>query len=321
MFSELPKLFDRNFAIAYFLPVSLFMVASSWLLKATGYWIKIRSMATGNTIFDATLAVFASWIIGILLLVLNREIYRVLEGYGKYNPLKLFKGRAQREFARKSQRLKWLDTHYANLATEFRLERMELMKELVESYPDKEELILPTAFGNALRAFEVYPRVMYGLESIDGWPRILSVVPKDYRELIDDAKAQVDWWVNLGVMSLIFLFEVWCVIFTKWGIAPGWFITALNILIPLLIYLLINLAFLWRATSAAIGWGDFVKSAFDIYRFSLLELLGIEPPKTRRAEKILWTKISQSIIYRLPNQIPELKKQKTEKKPTSKAKK
>jgi hypothetical protein len=36
MFSELPKLFDRNFAIAYFLPVSLFLAASTWLLKVMG---------------------------------------------------------------------------------------------------------------------------------------------------------------------------------------------------------------------------------------------------------------------------------------------
>src|SRR5262245_57914640 len=98
MFSELPKLFDRNFAIAYFLPVGLFMVASAWLLNAIGDWSKIATIFTGNTLFDATLAVFAAWIVGILLLVLNREIYRFLEGYGGYNPLQLLNNRAKQAY-------------------------------------------------------------------------------------------------------------------------------------------------------------------------------------------------------------------------------
>lgn len=316
MFSELPKLFDRNFAIAYFLPVGLFIAVSTWLLKSVGYWAKISTVLTGDTLFDVTLAVFAAWIVGILLLVLNREIYRFLEGYGNYNPLQLFKNRAKQGYKKKADRLDWLDENYSDLTAEQRNERTKLMKELVESYPDKEDLVLPTAFGNALRAFEVYPRVMYGFEGIDGWPRILAVLPKDYRELIDDAKAQVDWWVNLGVMSLLFLIEFWYVVFSRWGLTPAWYIVALNIILPLAIYAALNLFLLWRATSAAIGWGDYVKSAFDIYRFALLESLGIDTPKTRKAERELWTKFSQAILFNLPESLPGLKK--SESKPAAK---
>lgn len=308
MFSELPKLFDRNFAIAYFLPVGLFIAASTWLLKSVGYWAKIETVLTGTTIVDTTLAILIGWIVGILLLVLNREIYRFLEGYNTYNPLRIFGNRAKQKYKAKVTRKDWLDDNYSNLTADERSERTKLMKELVESYPDREELVLPTAFGNALRAFEVYPRVMYGFEGIDGWPRILAVLPKDYRELIDDAKAQVDWWVNLGVMSLLFLIEFWYVVFSKWGLTPYWYITALNILLPLAIYLALNYLLLWRATSAAIGWGDYVKSAFDLYRFALLESLGIEAPKTRDAERKLWTKFSQAILFNLPDSLPDLKK-------------
>ena len=238
MFSELPKLFDRNFAIAYFLPVSLFLTASTWFLKSVGYWSQIETSLTGNTLFDATLAVFIAWIVGILLLVLNREIYRFLEGYGDYNPLRIFENRMRQEFKKKVDRLEWLNEEYskANFSDELRNERAKLLQELAESYPDKEGLVLPTAFGNTLRAFEVYPRVMYGLEGIDGWSRILTVVPKEYRELIDDAKTQVDWWVNLGVMSFALLVEFWVVVFSKWRLNPEWYITTLNILIPLAIF-------------------------------------------------------------------------------------
>lgn len=308
MFSELPKLFDRNFAIAYFLPVSLFMVESGILLNILGYWSKVEVLLTGNTVFDATVAVVTAWIIGILLLVLNREIYRFLEGYGNYNPLRLFQKNAKEIYSKKAGRLDWLDENFSTLTDAQRKERAQLMKELVESYPDRQDLVLPTAFGNALRAFEIYPRVMYGIESIDGWSRILAVMPKEYRELIDDAKAQVDWWVNLIIMSFVFLLEVWYVIFSKWGLSPGWFYSILNVLIPLFIFIVVTRVFFWRATSAAIGWGDYVKSAFDIYRFALLESLGIDTPKTREAEKALWTSFSQAIVFRLPESLPNLKK-------------
>ena len=63
-----------------------------------------------------------------------------------------------------------------------------------------------------------------------------------------------------------------------------------------------------RATSSAREWGDFVKAAFDVYRFNLLESLGMDLPKNREEEKILWTKYSQAIIYRLPDMLPALKK-------------
>jgi hypothetical protein len=313
MFSELPKLLDRNFAIAYFLPVSLFVVVSIGLLKAAGYWSKVETILTGTTIIDATLAILASWITGTVLLVLNREIYRILEGYGDYNPLRLFLGRTKQKFLEKLDRLKYLDGNFENLTLKEKEERTILMKELAKSYPDaakdsnKAKYLLPTSFGNALRAFEVYPRVMYGLEGIDGWPRILAVLPKDYRELIDSAKAQIDWWVNLIVMSFLFLVEFWYVVFSKWGTSPGWFYTALNISIPLVLFALLNWIFLWRATSAAIGWGDYVKSAFDLYRFDLLEKLHIAPPKTREEERELWTSLSRAIIFRKETQLPMLK--------------
>ena len=309
MFSELPKLFDRNFAIAYFLPVSLFMIASIWLLRTAEYWQKVDSLLTGNTLFDATLAVFTAWILGIMLLVLNREIYRILEGYGKYNPLRLFENRVKQDFKKKIDRLAWLDKEYAkaSFTEELLKERTKLVQELALRYPDRSSLLLPTVFGNVLRAFEVYPRVMYGMEGIDGWSRILAVVPKDYRELIDDAKAQVDWWVNLSVVSFFFLAEFWFIIFYKWRLTLPWYYITLNVLIPFVIFLLFNMFFSWRAASAVVGWGDYVKSAFDLFRFNLLDALFIDHPKTREEEKDLWTRFSQAIIFRLPDELPNLK--------------
>ena len=186
---------------------------------------------------------------------------------------------------------------------------------LAQRYPDEESFVLPTAFGNALRAFEVYPRVMYGFESIDGWSRILAVLPKEFRELIDDAKAQVDWWVNLAVLSFILLVGYWAAFLSKWSSTLAWYSIVLNAVLPLALFAFLNWFFFWRATSAVIGWGDYVKAAFDIYRFTLLESMNIDAPKSRATEKDLWTNFSQAILFRLPRLLPDLKRVTNKSKP------
>ena len=64
----------------------------------------------------------------------------------------------------------------------------------------------------------------------------------------------------------------------------------------------------WRARRLAVEWGDFVKGAFDVYRFNLLDALSIKRPETRKEELETWKNYSQAIVFRLPEHIPELKK-------------
>jgi hypothetical protein len=219
----------------------------------------------------------------------------------------MFKKNAQKVFTTKSTRRDELDK-LSNLTDKQEDEFTKLMGELAEKFPDKKDLVLPTAFGNAIRAFEVYPRVMYGMEIIDSWPRILAFVPKDFRDLIDDAKAQVDWWINLSFVSFLLLIEFWVVIFYKWKLTLNWAYIILNILVPLALFVGLNWFFLSRATSSAVSWGDFVKAAFDVYRFRLLKSMSLDVPKTRDAESELWMNFSQAIAFRFPDSLPELKK-------------
>jgi hypothetical protein len=77
------------------------VVASTWLLKQVGLWSALNQILTNITLVEATLAIFITWIAGILLMVLNREVYRFLEGYGKYNPLQLLEKRAKQGFKKR----------------------------------------------------------------------------------------------------------------------------------------------------------------------------------------------------------------------------
>ena len=305
MFGELPKLFDRNFVIGFFLPVAIFITLSILIVNPYPFGSQARAFLATDLLVGTTTLGLLSWVGGILLLALNRDLYRTMEGYLKYNPLKLLDWMEKRRYRRLVRAVAQLDEEYAacidakkEFPVQSRTRRNELMRRLAEEFPDKEEYLLPTPFGNVLRSFEVYPRYMYGIEAIDGWGRLLAVIPKDYLAQIDAARAQVDFWVNLGVVFILLQIE-YIVVAILTGTPLQWWIVLLLILLGTLAPL--------RATSAAREWGDLVKSAFDVYRFKLLESLGIDLPKSREEERALWTKYSQAIIYRLPERLPELK--------------
>ena len=312
MFGELPKLFERNFAMAFFLPFVVFLGMIAEITSRFGQGKSLLAAMQSDLIIGTTLLGVVSWLGGIFLLVSNRGLYRFLEGYGDWNPLKLIGRLQKRKYNKLAEEIEKLDDQFREQKEAFpreqRNKRSRLMRELAERFPDREDLLLPTGFGNILRSFETYPRVMYGIESIDGWSRILAVIPKDYRELMDNAKTQVDFWVNVGFLNIVLLLEyIGFAIYTH--SMPDWWIAA--------IILVIALASPHFAEESAIGWGDYIKASFDVFVPKLRESLGFIPPADRDAEERQWTAFSQAIIYRLPERMPELKSE-TEKKPASK---
>jgi hypothetical protein len=306
MFGELPKLFDRNFVIGFFLPVAVFITCSILIVNPYPFGIEIINFLKSDLLVGTTALGLLSWVGGIVLLALNRDLYRFMEGYRKFNPFKLFGWMEKRRYQRVLQQIEKLDDEYRDCISrkkEFSVQSMtrrnELMRQLSEEFPDNEKYLLPTPFGNVLRSFEIYPRVMYGFEAIDGWGRLLAVIPKDYLGLIDAAKAQVDFWVNLTLLFILLQIEYIGLTYITGTPLQLW---------AVLLFMALGTVAPLRATSAAREWGDLVKSAFDVFRFKLLETLGVDPPENREEEKVLWTKYSQAIIFRLPDSLPAVKK-------------
>jgi hypothetical protein len=139
---------------------------------------------------------------------------------------------------------------------------------------------------------------MYGLEAIEGWSRLLAVVPKDYAELIDAAKVQVDFWVNMAVVIIMIEVEYVGLVYTFGGELNLWIV---------LLFISVGTIPPLRATSAAREWGAFVKSAFDMFAPKMRETLGFALPGNREEEAAQWKSFSQAIIYRRPDLVPGLK--------------
>ncbi len=314
MFTELPKLFDRNFVIGYFLPVVLYACLAISLLQFLGIGTEITHIILRDLLVGTTILGLFSWTVGILLVGINRDILRILEGYGRFNPLK----RLEKSELRRYKRLEAKIHKFERIKSQQDLspsetERLNILyRKRVRRFPDQEKFVLPTSFGNTIRAFEVYPRLMYGIDPIVGWPRLWAVIPKDYRDLILGSKTHMDFWVNLGFLNIFFILEIIGIIVYALiqGISLQYWIIGADLFVATVIGALC----LYRATKAALLWGDTIKSAFDLYLPDLAKKLDFVWPISRAQEKILWKEYGIAVDFARDDYLPE---RKYDQKPTS----
>ncbi len=183
LFSQLPSMFNRNFATAYLVPVVLFVAASFGLLADFGLLSSLFILLTTDsdstdsnpapivtilanpaaaaTIIAIILFVLlvVLWLLAITLLAANRAISRLLAGYGRFNPARLLAGREKRRYQKLLDERNDLENAHQesnNQAKQAEIQSRlgDLYQELAEQFPDSEEFLLPTRFGNTMRAFE-----------------------------------------------------------------------------------------------------------------------------------------------------------------------
>jgi hypothetical protein len=299
LIGQLTGLIGRDFVIGYFLPVAAFIAASLGLAVAFGLAPGGRSLDETETLVASTLLALASALGGVLLMALNREVIRLMEGY----PFQFLNGWQRWRYRRLSgladqirRERKALENQKKELSPERQAELWKAVAKLAKYFPDEEKWVLPTALGNTIRAFEVYPRVMYGLDPIEGWGRLLGVVPTDYREQINAAKTQMDFWVNLSLLALLFLPEYAAFAIYGDGLRVPW--------APLAAVVVAFLA-ASRAKSAAVQWGDLVKASFDLFLPELWKKLGFAPAEDAERERATWENFGWAVHYHAPRYLPK----------------
>lgn len=323
MFGELPKLFDRDFAIAYFLPSAGFVAITYFFAAHFNLTSVLFDFSKESFLKDITSFGLLALLGAIILLVANRSLVRLMEGYWAFNLKQHFNWievRRYKELLAKEKRSDEEKMNYSDsnpYPRELQAERNQIKSKKAERFPDGEHLILPTSFGNTFRAFEVYSRVMYGIDAIPGWYRLLAVIPADYKNLINAARAQVDFWVNVWFLSLIIIIEYLIIVVL---VRPINFQTVFSAetLIWLPIAAIVSSYIAFRlATNAARTWGNWVKAAFDVYLPELRKKLEISLPKNNEQEREIWKNFSKAVIYRDAYRMPEKTTTPSETKPDS----
>lgn len=293
MLTGLPRLLGRGFLIGFVLPATVFMLA----LKVidVGFDTGALDVSKDADVLGIVIIPFAILFLAILLLALNRPIVRTLEGYGHLNPFRLLLPYRLRIFTDRVQPVldekKRLDeARKTDAGVQSGMPHFsKRLREAVQFYPDESEHVLPTRLGNVMRAFEVYSRVVYGLESVQGWNRLQLLLPKQVAEQVRDSRAMLDFIVSILALSVAILIVYATV---------AWRAHALPVkVIPLAATLSVALAWSYLPT-AAIQWGETVKSVFDMQRHRLAGDLGLEVPLDPAEEAKMWRGVSLMMIYR-----------------------
>jgi hypothetical protein len=289
MINELPQLFGKNFLIGYVLPAALTAFALMGLLDLHGLTASyaaiadfIREGSDKLPLGQFGLIALIIWAAAVFLLGVNYKLTRLLEGYGRFNPAWLWRWNSLRAFRKLEAEMAAHDDSrdhaYSAAAIAFSA-----------NFPEREDLVLPTRFGNIMRAAERYAQIVYAMDSIQIWTRLLAVAPQAHLDRIDDAKASLDFWINLWFGAAV-VAGAEIALWTWSGYSGGPGIALAAVLAAILAAK--------AAQAAALQFGALVKATFDLYRKELCVQLGLDWPHTLHQERALWQAVSQTMLFR-----------------------
>ncbi len=336
MLGNLPKLLDRNFILGFIVPVLLFAVAALLLLRDHTFTGALLDTLLAKDATSAAYAAAAAWLVAILLSLFNHTIYRLLEGY--LPPLSWRRATARLFWTRIRQ---WqvetgdLRDRYDNL-TAAELASYNDLRLKLSGAPSTEDDVLPTRFGNAIRAFETYPYDTYGADGVEIWPRLVAVASKEYAAAVQDARTNVDFHINCCVLSVVLAgIALTQIPFADFAgeMSRGWQLAShllpndgvwggelFGVWLPILerppfgkIVWFAAACFAVRvfycfAVWAVPAWGTLVKVGFDCYLPKLAEHLGYPLPKNEARRRVFWQQFSAMVTYRtLPSEPPFFK--------------
>ncbi|MFZ5857700.1 MAG: hypothetical protein ACOYZ6_12780 [Chloroflexota bacterium] len=348
--------FGGNFLVAAFVPSLAFVTASILLfgpvippdvLEQIEYLLgPLGENNIGWAIF------LVAVIIGFTLSSLNTYIYKLYEGYVLYKYLPLLRSREinrARDFRSKRDSINkkihqlerridlWNETQMPprsekemrrlkNQIQVLKAERNTISVNYDQQYPPNENLVLPSRFGNILRASETYPRIRWGIDAVTMWPRLIyavSIAPKgeEYLAKVDISNDQCSFLLNSSLLSglfsglalLVSVYQAVMLHLRNQGIGELlYFIPVSNTTLiyqqRIFIYLAISIMALvvfWFFYTASLynvtQYGDLIRSTYDLFHLNLLKALHLdelhpdELPKDTVEEKEIWQRVCEFI--------------------------
>jgi hypothetical protein len=302
MLSTIPRLADKAFVIGHLLPSIIFFALVIFIFddKLSYYDVHSALMEKG----DVKIIVYISiiiWVGATLLLILNNVLIKGLEGYiwpfsAIFSAVSQEKQRYDRKFARFSElEEQWRSSKKSGdpFPDNLKEEYDAILMDLVTCFPAR-HLILPTRFGNAMRAFEDYSRQVYGADAIPLWVHLNAVISKEFQAAVADAQARINFLVNsIYLLMIILILPLIRLFFLPTGDA-GITFAICAILSAALIYIFYKLSIMNVYTCGCI-----VKAAFDCYLPALAKQLGYSLPHKGADQYRFWQEVSQRAIYHL----------------------
>ncbi len=262
---------------AWALPSAL-AVAATWLFLLPQLGGRIDLPKDNEGLIFLFVALTSA--LAISLSSLSTHLYRLLEGYDW--PGWLVEWGQQRQRAQK----KALRAAVRGAARGW---RRNIAWEKLARYPIDDAEILPTRFGNAIRAFETYGQTRFSMDSQTLWHELVAVTPKYIESQIDSARSSVDFFVALFYLSIFFGFA--CLVL---GSIEHFKIGILVLSVPAF-----SLAILchWLAIRATDAWSYPIHALVNLGRVKLADSLGLKLPETLEQEKAMWDLVARYANY------------------------
>lgn len=275
LFKSLSAGFSR-FVLAWLLPsvVTLFVfvifvhpeVSSSYVFRSVSR--VAESMAAKSVVF-----LLSAVLLGMLLSLASRPLYRLLEGY--------LLPRLIRRLLLRRQLRRWLRLRAAYERTPRQLATQRgLIRERLGDYPTTRERLLPTRLGNAFKALETFGVDRFKLDSQTFWYELNALAPERVRKDADDARAAVDFFISF-VAHLALLSLVSVVTAARTG-STG--VLAVGLISAVMVKFAYD-----AAVRNMTDWRYAVQAMVNLGRNPLASGLGYQLPATLSEERALWS--------------------------------
>jgi hypothetical protein len=313
-----------NFLVAAMVPSMALVVAFIFVFDPIFHIAEffINPKGTQQLVSLGIVVFIFTVIIGFTLTALNTFVLKMFEGYVIPLPVNFLYRKAKRIHQRKAQRLKWKrdwlkhqilkreeSAPYPGQKDELRVLRRRyygVASRYNLNYPEDPGDVMPTRFGNTLKAAENYPRERYGFDGVIIWPRLFQVIPNEYKLNIDSVRNELSFLVNMSVLSIFFSFLCILAVFYTMlkvkgaGSDPSFYFQFLKDAIPFLFIAAISLAiarFFYEASIFSVGsYGLVVRSSFDLFRMDLLKKLHVPRPENSNKEFYAWKELNELIV-------------------------
>ena len=283
---KLGGFFDRRFIVAYEIPTLFILVLTVVVLQALfgpkvtlTWWAQLEVQ---EQILLAVGILLAIILVAYIFEMLTAPVVRFYEGY--WRDRKLTRWAKDRLKKKKIKLASTQATSYYN-------------------FPLDDELLKPTQLGNVLAAAEEYSYQVYRLDAVTWWPRLVSILPDDFRIQIDTALTPMLTVLNLSMILTLWAFLGSLILLISQHWIAGSVVFSLGLLLAKGCYS--------AAINQAVVYGRLVRVAFDLYRQEIFKQMHIIVPDNLAGERLLWEVLTNWHYYYIapwdsPDKIPEL---------------
>ena len=292
----------RTYALAYFIPSFIFVAVNLYvLIPSILNQYMVLNVINFHSKGQIYLTILFTAFTGFSLMCSRNHLFNFFEGYyfNKFlififSPLKMIQKVKREKYVKKiiaiNQKIEKADS---KIMKQYLMQQLLNIKaELLMYYPYDREELLPTSFGNIFRAFESYPTIRYGIDSIIIWPRLINVIPSDFSDSLEKANNSIVFFLVSSTFAFIFGSEYLAIGISKFHLP----INSYYYFIFSALFFILSYSFYRMSLKAALNFGEVYKSCFDLFRSNLIESFGINFRLSLKEERKFWEKLRQFII-------------------------